>query len=100
MDLGFLASFGVPVIIGICLCVGYVIKSSLDFIPNKYIPLIMAVLGLVVNVLMNKGIDANIALAGMMSGLSSTGLHQAFKNLIQGDSAIKENPTEESNSDK
>ncbi|WP_434796200.1 phage holin family protein [Terrisporobacter vanillatitrophus] len=100
MDLGFLASFEVPVIIGICLCVGYVIKSSLDFIPNKYIPLIMAVLGLVVNVLMNKGIDANITLAGMMSGLSSTGLHQAFKNLIQGDSATEENPTEETNSDK
>lgn len=100
MDLGFLASFEVPVIIGICLCVGYVIKSSLDFIPNKYIPLIMAVLGLIVNVLINKAIDANIALAGMISGLSSTGLHQAFKNLIQGDSAIEENPTEENNSNK
>lgn len=82
MDLGFLMNFEIPVIIGICLCVGYVIKSSLDFIPNKYIPLIMAVLGLVVNILINKGIDANIALAGMISGLSSTGLHQTFKNLI------------------
>lgn len=82
MDLEFLLNYAQPVVIGICLCVGYVIKSSLDFIPNKYIPLIMAVLGLVVNVLMNKGIDANIVLGGMVSGLSSTGLHQAFKNLI------------------
>lgn len=82
MDLEFLLNYAQPVVIGICICVGYVIKSSLDFIPNKYIPLIMAVLGLVVNVLMNKGIDANIVLGGMVSGLSSTGLHQAFKNLI------------------
>lgn len=82
MDLAFLLNYAEPVVIGICLCVGYVIKSSLDFIPNKYIPLIMAVLGLIVNVLINKGIDGNIALTGMVSGLSSTGLHQAFKNLI------------------
>ena len=88
-DLNILNQYLVPVVIGICLCVGYVIKSSLDFIPNKYIPLIMAVLGLVVNILMHKGIDGNIALAGMISGLSSTGLHQTFKNLI-----TKENTNE------
>lgn len=83
MDLEFLLSFAEPVIIGICLCVGYVIKSSLDFIPNKYIPLILALLGLIINVLMNKGISANIALTGMFSGLTSTGFHQMFKNLIK-----------------
>lgn len=82
MNLEFLLNFAEPVIIGICLCVGYVIKSSLDFIPNKYIPLIMSVLGLVINILMNKGISAEIALVGLFSGLSSTGLHQTFKNLL------------------
>lgn len=82
MELEFLADFCEPVVIGICLCVGYVIKSSMDFIPNKYIPLIMAVLGLVISVLINKGISGNIALSGMFSGLTSTGLHQVFKNLI------------------
>ena len=90
MDLEFLLNYAQPVIIGICLCVGYVIKSSLDFIPNKYIPLIMMVLGLVVNILINKGIDANIALAGMFSGLTSTGLHQTFKNLIKKEDCNKE----------
>lgn len=83
-DLSVLNEYLVPVVIGICLCVGYVIKSSLDFIPNKNIPLIMAVLGLIVNILMHHSIDANVVLAGMFSGLSSTGLHQIFKNLIQG----------------
>ena len=55
MDLQFIAGFAEPVVIAICLCVGYVIKNSLDFIPNKYIPLIMAVLGVVSNVLIKKG---------------------------------------------
>ena len=82
MDLGFLLSYEKPIVVGICLCVGYVIKSSLDFIPNKYIPLIMAILGLVVNILVSKGIDGDIVLTGMISGLSSTGLHQVFKNLL------------------
>lgn len=82
-DLTVLNEYLIPVIIGICLCVGYVIKYSLDFIPNKYIPLIMAVLGLIANILMHRYIDANIVLAGMFSGLSSTGLHQVFKNLIE-----------------
>ena len=83
MNLDFLLNYAEPVIIGICLCVGYVIKFSLDFIPNKYIPLIMAVLGLVIDILMSRGISGNIVLVGLFSGLSSTGLHQIFKNLLQ-----------------
>lgn len=82
MDLQFIAGFAEPVVIAICLCVGYVIKNSLDFIPNKYIPLIMAVLGVVSNVLIKKGISGDIFLGGMFSGLASTGLHQTFKNLL------------------
>ena len=82
MDLQFIAGFAEPVVVAICLCVGYVIKNSLDFIPNKYIPLIMAVLGVVSNVLIKKGISVDIFLGGMFSGLASTGLHQTFKNLL------------------
>lgn len=83
LDITFLNECIVPVIVGICLCVGYVIKSSLDFIPNKYIPLIMLVVGLVINIWINKSISPDIVLGGMFSGLSSTGMHQVFKNLIQ-----------------
>lgn len=84
MDLSFLQNFYIPTIVGICLCVGYVIKHSLDFIPNKYIPLIMAVLGLALNIFINKTITADIILGGMFSGLASTGMHQMFSQLIQG----------------
>ena len=83
MDITVLTQYLSIVVVGICLCVGYVIKNSLDFIPNKYIPLIMLILGLVINVLMNlNGINAEVILTGMFIGLASTGLYEMFKNLI------------------
>lgn len=84
MDLTFLSQYIVLVVLGICLCVGYVIKTSITVIPNKYIPLIMLVLGTIINSLINiNHITADIILAGMISGLASTGLYEAFKNLIE-----------------
>lgn len=83
MDLSVLSQYLSVVVIGICLCVGYVIKNSLDFIPNKYIPAIMLVLGTTINILMNLNeINAEVILVGMLSGLASTGLYELFKNFI------------------
>ena len=71
-------------ILGICLCVGYVIKNiwnNNDF--NKFIPLIMLVLGTILNVLANlNSINLEVILCGMFSGLASTGLYEMFKNLL------------------
>ena len=44
MDLSGLTQYLSLVVMGICLCVGFVIKNSLDFIPNKYIPAIFGIL--------------------------------------------------------
>ena len=85
MDLSFISEYAVPVIVGICLCVGYVIKTSFSSIDNKYIPLIMVILGVALNIWINMNVTPEIILAGMCSGLASTGLHQAFKQLIGGD---------------
>ena len=83
MDLSFLSNYIVLVVLGICLCVGYVIKNSLDFIPNKYIPLIMLILGTTINILINiPNITADVILGGMVSGLASTGCYELVKNLI------------------
>lgn len=83
MDLSVLTQYLSIVVVGICLCIGYVIKNSLDFIPNKYIPLIMLVLGLAINILINiNGINAEVILTGMLSGLASTGMYEMFRNLI------------------
>ena len=83
MDITFLTEFAVPIIVGICLCIGYIIKNMIpsDGI-NKYIPMIMGALGVVLNVWINLGITPQILLGGLFSGLASTGMHQVFKNLI------------------
>lgn len=84
MDLTFLTNFAVPIIVGVCLCIGYVIKNVIttDTI-NKYIPLIMAILGVVLNIWINMSFTPEILLGGMFSGLASTGLYEAFKQLIK-----------------
>ena len=86
MDLSFITEFAVPIIVGICLCVGYVLKN---FIPtdaiNKYIPAIMGVLGIVLNIWINMDFTPEILLGGLFSGLASTGLHQGFKQFIKPD---------------
>ena len=83
MNITFLTEFAVPIIVGICLCVGYIVKNMIpsDGI-NKYIPLIMGALGVALNVWINLGITPQILLGGLFSGLASTGMHQVFKNLI------------------
>ena len=83
MDITFLNEYFIPVIVGICLCVGYVIKTSIPKVDNSLIPMILSILGLVINVWINNSIDASIVLGGLFSGLTSTGLHQVFKNLIK-----------------
>lgn len=83
MDLTFLNDYVVLVIVGICLCIGYVIKVSFTRIDNKYIPCIMALLGCALNIWIAGGINPEVILGGLFSGLASTGLHQVFVNLIQ-----------------
>ena len=82
LDLSYLSEFCIPVIVGICLCIGYVIKTSLTKIPNSCIPLIMALLGLVINVWINNTVSPSVILGGLFSGFSSTGLYEMFRNLL------------------
>lgn len=84
MDITFLTEYAVPIIVGICLCIGYVIKNIVTSEKvNKYIPLIMAILGVGLNIWINMDFTPNILLGGMFSGLASTGLHQVFKSMIE-----------------
>lgn len=84
----FLNEYMLPVVLGVCLCVGYIIKQWLSDVNNKYIPTIVAVLGIVLAVWINGwNITPEVILSGMISGLSSTGLHQLFKQFINKTSA-------------
>lgn len=80
----FLNDYLVLIVVGICLCAGYVLKHLVPSEKiNSFIPLIMAVLGVVVNVWLNKfAFTPEILLGGLASGLASTGLHQAFKQFV------------------
>ena len=84
MDLTFLNEYTAPIIIGICLCVGYIIKNIIVTNSiNKYIPLIMAALGVGLSFWINRALTPEILLSGLFSGLSSTGLYEVFKQLIK-----------------
>ena len=69
----------------VSLCVGFIIKNIIhtDKV-NRFIPLIVAVLGVFLNVWYNGwAITPDILLGGLLSGLASTGLHQVFKQFIE-----------------
>lgn len=68
-----------------CLIFGYVMKH---YIPtdNKHIPATLAVVGILISVALNGYVSTEVTLiGGALSGLASTGLHQAFKNFINKD---------------
>ena len=81
----FLNEYLVLIVMGICLCIGYVLKHLIPTEQiNKFIPLIMAVLGVVLNVWLNGwAFTPEILLGGLASGLASTGMHQVFKQFIE-----------------
>lgn len=79
----FLARYVVLIVLAICLCIGYIIKHSISFIPNKYIPLILGVLGVVLNLWINGWtFTPEVLLGGLASGLASTGTHELIRHLF------------------
>lgn len=86
MDFSMLTEHFVVVVLVACLIVGYIIKKSLDFIPNKYIPTILAVLGAILNAVVS-GPSVETVVYGALMGLASTGLHQAFTRFIENTSS-------------
>lgn len=84
MGIEFLTDYIVYVVAGICLCIGYVIKNLVpgDRI-NRFIPLIVAVVGVGLNAWVNLAINPTVILGGMVSGLISTGLYELFHNFIK-----------------
>lgn len=80
----FMNDYLVIIVVAICLCVGYVIKNivTTDKV-NKFIPLIMAVLGVGINIWLNLSFTPEVLLGGMVSGLASTGMYEAFHQFVK-----------------
>lgn len=84
MDISILTDYCNVIALGICLCIGFILKNFKK-VPNKMIPLIMGILGVIVMVWINKWVATpETVLTGLISGLASTGLYETFKNLIGG----------------
>lgn len=85
MEITFLLQYINLVTLGICLCLGYAFKNIKNF-NNQYIPVAMLAIGTIINILANlPAINMSIILGGMISGLASTGLYEAMRNLIEKD---------------
>lgn len=71
----------VVLVMAICLAVGYIIKHFLPM-DNKWIPLIMGCLGVLINVWVNTWVfTPEILLGGLASGLAATGAFEMVRNL-------------------
>ena len=83
MNLDFIAETYIPVITLATLTIGYVIKETpaLEKVANAYIPLIVTITGALLGVFIN-GLSVEALVYGAVSGLASTGLHQAFTQLL------------------
>lgn len=84
MDFANLTEYFVLVVMVACLVVGYIIKHATFFkwIPNSDIPVVLAILGSIVNVIVG-GLSVESVVYGALMGLASTGLHQSFKQFIE-----------------
>lgn len=84
MDFSFLTEYFVAVVLVACLVVGYIIKHAtfLKWIKNDDIPVILAVIGCLINLAVS-GVSIESAVYGAVMGLASTGMHQAFKNFVE-----------------
>lgn len=85
MDFTILKEYFVAVVLVACLVVGYIIKHATFFkwIPNDDIPVILAVVGAILNAVVSKPSIESIVYGAVM-GLASTGLHQGFKRFVEG----------------
>ena len=84
MDFTTLTQYFVLLVVVACLVVGYIIKHAtfLKWIPNDDIPVVLAILGAIVNAIVG-GLSIDNIVYGALMGLASTGLHQAFKQFIE-----------------
>ena len=73
----------IPIVIMACLVIGYILKAWMPT-DNKWIPTILTIVGAVLGCIATNDITLAAIVEGAVSGLASTGLHQVFKQIIEG----------------
>lgn len=82
MSLEFITDMYIPVVLIACLVIGVILKKWYP-LDNKWIPTILVIVGAVLGCVANGSISLDSVVAGAVTGLASTGLHQAFKQLLK-----------------
>lgn len=82
MDFTMFEKYFVLSVVLACLILGYIVKKWVKDVDNKYIPTIVTVFGMLLNLAVS-GVSVESAIFGAFMGLASTGLHQAFKQYIE-----------------
>lgn len=82
MNINF-ENYLIPIITIGCLCIGFVLKKWMPA-DDKWIPTILLILGAISGAILF-GFDYEGIVKGMLSGLASVGLHQAFHQFIKVD---------------
>ena len=79
----FFIQYAVFPVAALCFGIGYVIKHFIPKVPNNYIPLILACLGLIINLAFNQfNFTFDVIATGIGSGLISTGSFELVRNLM------------------
>lgn len=79
-----LNAYIVPEITVLCLMLGFIIKLWVKDVDNKWIPTIVAVVGVLAAVVTNWGsITIAVVVGGCASGLLSTGMYEMFSQWIK-----------------
>ena len=84
MDFCFIANMYMPLVMALCLIVGYVLRNWIKDIDNKYIPTILIIVGAAAACISNMSFSLQLVVSGAVSGLASIGFNQAFKQFING----------------
>ena len=81
--LEFLGEFYIPIVMAVCLAVGYILKHWISDVDNRIIPTVLAILGATCACVNVQEISLQIITAGMITGLASTGVHQMFSQWVE-----------------
>lgn len=81
MNIDFIDGMIMPIITAACLCIGFVMKKWMPT-DDKWIPTVLLVIGAISGLILF-GVDYEVIVKGMVSGLAAVGLHQVFKQHLK-----------------
>lgn len=79
-----LSVYIIPMITALCMVIGYIVKKWINDVDNKYIPTIVVVTGVILNIF-NSGVSLENILCGAVSGIASIGMYEVLKQLEEGE---------------